>query len=378
MRLLLWVVIIIFYTGTIALAAPSQTKTGLPTVRVGAVFSITGPAAVTNGPSLSGIRRAIDELNLRGGILGHQVELLEFDNRSTPLGSKTAAEAAVAAGVITVFGAAYSSHSLAMAPVLQSARIPMLSPVSTIPRLTRMGNYIFRVCYNDLFQGRVMAAFAIEYMKSKTAGILINADSSFSETLGDRFNKDFTAMGGQVLFIRHYLEKSVDFSDAIRIMGSASPDILILPGHVKDSGTIIKQARQKGINAPFIGGDGWSDLMYEPAGSFLAGSYYTTQWHPNFPGEKSRQFVARYKKNGWFLNPGSALAEDCVFLFADALARAGGFHTEAIRDAIAGTTYFNGVTGQIRFDENGDTVKPAVILKFGTDGSEYIKTVHPD
>jgi branched-chain amino acid transport system substrate-binding protein len=158
-------------------------------IKIAAIFPKTGQAVVVSGlrPEFSAIQLAVKELNDGGGLLGRPLELLEFDNQSSALGSKNAALQAIEAKVVAVFGANRSSHSLGMAPVLQAAGIPMLTPISTNPQVTLVGDYIFRVCFIDDFQGEVMATFAAKELQAKTAVVLTNTSEKFSLTLAALF-----------------------------------------------------------------------------------------------------------------------------------------------------------------------------------------------
>jgi branched-chain amino acid transport system substrate-binding protein len=347
------------------------------TIKAAAIFSKTGKAAFDNTTALNGVRYAVDELNQNGGLFGSQIELIELDNKSTALGSKIAAKKAVDAGAVIVFGAVWSSHSLAMAPVLQTAGIPMISPYSTHPGLTLIGDYIFRICYTDPFQGKIMASFAFHDLKAKTAAVLTNVSNKFSESLSEYFIDNYRHLGGRVLFEKSYLEKTSDFTSILDDIKKYNPDVIFLPGHMKDSAFIIKQARLNGIKTVFLGGDGWNDFIYKIVGNIVEGSYYTNHWHQDGTGDINRQFMKKYERQNRELDPGYALAEDCVFLFADAVRRANSLKPALIRDAMAATENFEGVTGTISFDKNGDPIKSVVILKFENGSSVYVKTVEP-
>jgi branched-chain amino acid transport system substrate-binding protein len=346
-------------------------------IKVAAIFAKTSKAALGTELQLNGIRYAIEDVNQKGGLLGKRIELLEFDNKGSAIGSLVAAQEAVKAGVVTVFGANYSSHSLAMAPVLQSAGIPMISNISTNPKVTLVGDYIFRVCYIDPFQGKVLANFAIHDLKAMTAAVLVNVDDQYSEGLAEFFIDNYRQQGGEVLFVQEYLEKSSDFTVFFEKVKEFQPDVVFHPGHTKMSAFVLKQVRENGVNTTFLGGDGWNDSMYKIAGNTIEGSYYSNHWHPDSTNEKSLQFVKKYTSRSREFDSATALAEDCVFLFADAVMRAQSFEPVRIRDAIAATENFQGVTGQISFDKNGDPVKSAVILKFENSKSMYVKTVEP-
>lgn len=346
-------------------------------IKVGAIFAKTSKAALGTELQLNGIRYAIADVNQNGGVLGKKIELLEFDNKGTAIGSLVAAQEAVKAGVVTVFGANYSSHSLAMAPVLQSAGIPMISNISTNPKVTLVGDYIFRVCYIDPFQGKVLATFAVQDLKAMTAAVLVNVDDQYSEGLAEIFIDNYRQQGGEVLFVEEYLEKNSDFKSFFEKIKKHQPDVVFHPGHTKMSAFVLKQARENGVKTIFLGGDGWNDSMYKIAGKSIEGSYYSTHWHQNSTNEQSLRFVEKYRSRSKEFDSATALAEDCVFLFVDAVKRAQSFEPARIRDAIASTEGFQGVTGRISFDKNGDPVKPAVILKFENGTSVYVKTVEP-
>lgn len=346
-------------------------------IKVASVFAKTGKVASQDGPPRNGIRFAIEEVNKNGGVLGRYLELLEFDNHSTAIGAKGAAQKAINAGATVVFGASWSSHSLAMAPVLQKAGILMITPYSTNPQVTLVGNYIFRICYTDQFQGRLLANFAYNDVEAKTAGVLINADSQYSQGLAEYFISNFNKLGGDVVFVEHYLEETANFRKFIEKAQTLKPDVVFHPGHYQVSAYVFKQTHLSGVETTFLGGDGWNDKMYDIAGDVISGSYFSNHWHAKNPSETSRKFMERYKKKSRKIDPGHALSEDCVFIFVDAVKRAGSIDSEKIRDTLAATKNFQGITGNISFNKHGDPIKPAVIMKFEKGKSVYLKTIDP-
>ena len=349
-------------------------------VKVGAILAKTGNAALSNLLHLEGIRFAVDEVNARGGLLGKQIELIEIDNTSTAIGSKIAAQQAVEEQVIAVIGASWSSHSLAMAPVLQDAKIPMISPLSTNPRLTSIGDYIFRACFTDAFQGKVMAQFAFQDLQAKSAAVLSNIGNQYSIQLSEVFMKEFQERGGAILLHADYLQEATDFTPQLEDLVSLQPDVIFVPGYERDSSYIIKQARQMGLVMPFLGGDGWGTLMFDETYAVpdRYDNYCSGSWHQDKPSSKSRQFVKNYTaKHATIESGGIALAYDAVMLLADAVERANSLRPEDIREALATTENFEGVTGNITFDEYGDPTKSAVILKLANGSWEFVKTIEP-
>ena len=366
----IFLILLIFLTNSNAVQSTQS-------VKVGAVFAKTGKMAFGNTEALNAVRYAIEKINNQGGVLNRKLTLIEFDNHGTAIGSKIAAKKAVESGVVIVFGANWSSHSLAMGPVLQAAQIPMITPISTNPKVTLEGNYIFRICFTDPFQGIVLSQFATNDLKAKSAAVLTNVDDKYSEGLARFFIEDFKRNGGQIVFVENYLENTSDFSSFFEKIKQFEPDVIFHPGHTKMSAFVLKQARKQNIAIPFLGGDGWNDTMYKIAGSSIEGNYYSNHWHQDQKGLKSVQFVKEYKEKNWDAHPVCALAEDCVFLFADAVKRAQSFDPVLIRDAIAATENFKGITGSISFDENGDPIKSAAILKFEDKRSVFVKSVEP-
>ncbi len=346
------------------------------TVKVAAIFGKTGKAIHTDLVHLRGIRYAIEELNRQGGLLGKKIELIEFDNQSTSLGSKQAAQRAIEAGVIAVIGAVWSSHSMAIASVLKNVGIPMISPSSTHPDITRAGNCIFRVCFVDSFQGAAMAEFAYRRLNAKTASVLTNVSRFYSIGLSAKFIEKFRQRGGKILYAGDYHQDTADFSQYIQKIKIEPPDVIFVPGFWNDTVLIIKQARKMGVRAIFLGGDSWSNITYYYNGSEINGNYYTDHWHKDLPGYRSRSFVEQYsKKYGQVESSGTPLAYDAVMLLADAVRRVKSFDQFRISEALASTENFSGVTGSITLDENGDPIKPAVIIMIKNGENVFIDNI---
>ncbi len=369
-------VIIIFFCLMGALTFSSLA--GEP-IKIGMVFSTTGVAATHNAPLIEMVKLATDEVNKEGGLLGRPIKLIMFDNKSTPIGSNLAGEEAVRIKTAAVIGAHWSSHSLALAPILQKSGIPMISPGSTNPEVTRVGNYIFRVCFIDSFQGEAMAKFAYVDLGARTAVVLRNINEAYSTMLAEYFIKAFKRIGGKVLLDGNYKGKAVDFSDLVKKTAELGPDVVYIPGYTRDSGLIIKQAVSIGLKSTFLGGDAW-DEIHKYAGKAVNGSYHSAPWHPDVPFQKSivlkKIYLQKFGKE--IENMSAPLAYDAVMLLADAIKRVGTLDGKRLRDAIAETTGFEGATGIISFDENGDPRgKEVIILKLEKGRPVYYKTIKP-
>lgn len=351
-------------------------------VKIAAIFAKTGEAVVVREgvrPEFAAMEIAVGELNQAGGLLGHPIEVLEYDNKSSALGAKLAAEEAVKAGVIAVIGATRSSHSLGMAPVLEAAGIPMISPISTNPQLTRVGEYIFRVCFVDDFQGEVMATFAVRDLQAKTAVVLTNASEKFSLSLSALFIEKFTKLGGTILWEGDYLGDSVDFSAQVNKLQQLAPDVCFVPGYDSDVGYLLKQSRERGIKTVFLSGDGLTHDLYKYAGAAATGTYVVDHWHMQSDTPVSVRFKSLYAKIAApAIDSAAPLTYDAVMLLADAVGRAKSLAPREIRRSLAETRDFPGATGTISFDaERNPANKSAVILQFGDSGTHYVKTIAP-
>jgi branched-chain amino acid transport system substrate-binding protein len=348
-------------------------------VRIVAIFSQTGIAATHNEPLIPMVQLAVEEINRTGGVNGRIIQLILLDNQSTPIGARLAGEEAIRLDATAVVGAHWSSHSLSMAPVLQAAGIPMISPGSTNPDVTRIGSYIFRACFLDSFQGVAMASFAYQDLKARTAVVVQNIDEAYSVMLAGYFKQAFLDAGGRVLLDEGYRGKAIDFSSIIEKIKRSAPDVIYLPGYTRDSGLFIKQAAKLGIASIFLGGDAWDEIE-QIAGDAINGSYQSAPWHPQVPFPKSVQLQNLFRRK--FMreidNVSAPLAFDAVMLLADAMKRAESLTGEGIRRALAETVSFQGATGIFSFDENGDPKnKDVIIIQFKAARRIFHKTIRP-
>ncbi len=350
-------------------------------VKVALILAQTGIAAKDNGPALEGAKIAVEEINsVLLKPVGIYVDLVILDNNSTAIGSKIAAEKAASMHVSGVIGPLWSSQALAVAAVLQKAGIPMITPPGTKPEITLLGDYIFRACITDSFQGKVMARYATKDLKAKTAVVLININEEYSMGLAEYFTRHFSEYGGKVVYTGNYQGTAIDFKGQLSKVKELVPDVIFIPGYARDSGLIIKQAINLGIKTVFLGGDGWDNSMFENAGNLIDGGYYTTMWHPDVPFPQSRVFQARYRKkyNKSCDDMRIPLTYDAFMLLATAIHDARSSNSARIRDALASVHGFKGATGTISFDEHGDpSNKETVILTFKKGTSTFVRSVKP-
>ncbi len=349
-------------------------------IRIGEYGAMTGDIATFGQTTHDGVALAIEEANAAGGLKGKKIVLTTEDDQSKPEQAALVVEKLITRNdVQAIIGEVASSNSLAAAPTAQRHKVPMISPSSTNPKVTAQGDYIFRVCFIDPFQGHVMAKFAHETLKAKTAVILRDQKSDYSIGLADVFAKEFTAMGGKVLDDKAYVAGDVDFKAQLTSFRERKPDVFFVPGYYSEVGLIAKQARQLGLKQPLLGGDGWeSPELFKIGGEALNGCYFSNHCAPDSQEPAVQGFVkkfqARYQKDPGAL---TMLGYDAAKLTLDAMARAKTLSEADIRDALAATKGFQGVTGKIDIDADRNAVKSAVVLKIAGGKASYLETVNP-
>jgi branched-chain amino acid transport system substrate-binding protein len=359
---------------------PATTGADANNVKVGEFASLTGSEATFGQSSHNGTQQAVDEINASGGVLGKQIDLLTEDNQSQAGMSATVVRKLISSdGVAAVLGEVASSRSLEAAPICQENKIPMISPASTNPTVTETGDYIFRVCFIDPFQGTVMANFARKTLKLQNVAVLTEVSSDYSLGLAKFFKEGFAADGGKIVAEGNYSHGDKDFSAQLTAIKAANPDGIFLPGYYTEVGLIALQARQLGINCPIFGGDGWESSSLVPiGGAALEGDYFSTHFSPDDTSPAVQNFVKAYH-DLYHGTPDAmaALGYDSAMILADAIKRAGSTDAAKIRDALAATKDFHGVTGVISMDANRNASKPAVILTVKNGQFKYVDTIAP-
>lgn len=367
--------------GFLTLFSAVDGSTASEPITIGLMLAQTGIAAEDNRPGTAAANLAVKEINRLGGLLERPLKIIEFDNQSTPIGSKQAAEMAIAHNVVAVIGPYWSSHALAAAPVLQAAGIPMITPSASNPEITRCGDFIFRVCFSDSFQGQALAQFARKQLRSRSAAILINSNEQYSMTLADFFKTHYIQNGGQIVWEGFYSGKAVDFSDILTEIKRIQPDVCFIPGYSRDSGFLIKQAAGMDIHCHFIGGDGWGEQIVKYSGKAIEGTFFSTHWHPDIKSPVNDHLASEYK--GEFAEPVPndiriPLTYDAIHLLADAIRRSGSTERIRIRDSLARTYGFKGAAGTITFDENRDPIqKEAVFMQYIKGKWIYLSSIAP-
>jgi branched-chain amino acid transport system substrate-binding protein len=347
---------------------------------IGEFGSLTGTTATFGISTRNGADMAIDEANAAGGVLGKKIRVIVEDDQGKPEEAQTVVTKLVNKDrVVAVLGEVASSRSLAGAPVCQQNGIPMVTPSSTNPRVTQVGDFIFRVCFIDPFQGFVMAKFASSTLHLKNVAVLRDIKNDYSVGLGDVFVENFKKMGGQIVADESYSEGDTDFSAQLTSIKAKNPQGIYIPGYYTEVGLIGRQARKLGLTVPLMGGDGWdSPKLFEIGGEALNDCYYSNHYSVEDPSPAIQKYVSEYKRR-FNQTPDalSALGYDAARILIDAFRRAGSTDGAKVRDALAQTKEFPGVTGLITIDKDRNAVKPAVVLRVKNGKLEFVQTIAP-
>jgi branched-chain amino acid transport system substrate-binding protein len=348
---------------------------------IGEYGSLTGEDATFGTSTKNGIEIAVDEINAAGGLLGKKVRVIVEDDQGKAEEAQIVVTKLITKDrVVAVLGEVASSRSLAAAPVAQQYGVPMISPSSTNVEVTRRGDYIFRVCFLDPFQGFVMAKFATNTLKITKVAVLRDIKSDYSVGLANAFIENFQKMGGKIVGDESYSAGDTDFNAQLTSIKAKGPQAIFVPGYYTAVGLIARQAKKQGINAPLLGGDGWdSPKLTEIGGKDLDGSFLTNHYSVDDPSPEAQKFLAAYKARfNTVPDALGGLGYDSAMVLFEAIKRAGSTDGKKIRDEIARTKDHSGVTGKITLDSERNANKPAVVLEIKEGKFVYRETINPE
>lgn len=334
-------------------------------ILIGEYSSLTGTAATFGTSTHKGAMLAVEEANAGGGILGKKIKLLTEDTQSKPEEAATVVTKLITRDrVIAMVGEVASSRSLAAAPICQANGVPMITPSSTNPKVTQVGDYIFRVCFLDDFQGNVIARYIRNTLHMTRVAVLKDVKNEYSVGLAHYFMESFQKMGGSIIAEQAFSEGDNDFKAQLTAIKAVNPEIIFVPGYYSEAAMIVKQGRELNITIPFIGGDGWdSAKLLEIGGSSMEGTYYCNHYSTADPGEVVQNFVGKFRtKYNETPDAIAALSYDAVRILLNAIRRTGTTEGPKLRNAIAATKEFDGVTGSITISAERNATKSAVIL----------------
>jgi branched-chain amino acid transport system substrate-binding protein len=370
---------------------------------IGEYGSLTGADATFGTSTKLGVAVAVAELtsNKQGKIGGFPVRVVVEDDQGKAEEAANAVQKEINQDrVVAVIGEVASSRSLAAAPICQSNGVPMISPSSTNPKVTQVGDFIFRMCFLDDFQGHSVALFATKTLGLKRIAILKDVKSDYSVGLTEFFTKALEEMGGTVVTVQAYSAGDQDFSAQLTAIKAKKPEAIYIPGYYTEVGLIARKARELGLNVPLLGSDGWeSEKLIEIGGESLNGSYYTNHWALDMPNPRLQAFLKTFHDNNAGSDPDAiaGLAYDAanvLFGCLDKLAtddpatfkalgssKAGTperkVATQKLRDLIAATKEYGGVTGTITLDANRNASKPLVVLEIKGGKKVFNSSINP-
>jgi branched-chain amino acid transport system substrate-binding protein len=358
----------------------SGSSAGQTEIVLGHYASMTGSTAHFGQDTDKAIRMAVDEANAAGGVLGKKIKVVTLDTRGDSAEAANAVTRLIDVEKSTaILGEVASSLSLAGGRVAQRRKIPMVSPSSTNPKVTEVGDYIFRVCFLDPFQGKAMAKFAKDTLKVEKVAILKDIKNDYSIGLADAFKESFEKIGGKIIVEQSYGQGDTDFSAQVTAIKNTDAQAIFVPGYYAEVGSIARTAERLGVKLPLLGGDGWdAPDLFKIGGDAINGSYFSNHFAPDAATPKAQKFVADFKtKYGMEPTGLGALGYDAAAVLVDAIKRAGKTDTDAVRAAIADTKNFEGVTGSITIDPQRNAQKSAVVLKIEGGKAKFAATVQP-
>ncbi|WP_188399278.1 ABC transporter substrate-binding protein [Sporomusa sp. GT1] len=362
--------------GSSTTSKPADSKV----IKIGGNYELTGGIANFGTQTSNGIKLAFKEANAAGGVLGKQITLILADNKSEPAEAANAITKLITQDkVVTVLGPVSSSNVLATLQIAEDHKIPVLTATATNPKVTvdngKVRSYVFRACFIDPFQGKVMSDFAIKSVKAKTAAVYLDSSSDYSKGLAEVFAAAFVQDGGKIVAKEGFLQKDTDFKATLTKIKATNPDVIFIPAYYEEVGKIVKQARELGITVPLLGTDGWDDgKLVEIAGAaalndgFFSNHYSSQDKDPNIV-----KFVEAYKKEyGQEPSALAALGYDSGIMIIDAIKRAGSDDPAKIREALEQTKNLQVSTGILTLDANHNPVKSAVVIEM-KDGKQMFK-----
>jgi branched-chain amino acid transport system substrate-binding protein len=348
---------------------------------VGEFASLTGGTATFGQSEHNGDVLAINEINAAGGVLGKQIDLMTEDDQSKTEDAVASVQKLVNSDrVCAVLGEVASSRSMAGAPICQAAHVPMITPASTNEDVTKKGDYIFRVCFTDLFQGQEMARFAMNSLGKKRAAILTDVKQDYSVGLDDAFKNTYTFNGGIIVSEQSYSSGDKDFHAALTSIKGANPDVIFVPGYYTEVSLIVRQARELGIDCPILGGDGWdSPELTKGNEQQFNNTFFSNHFSTEDPDTTVQSFIKKYQDEYHAVPDAmAALGYDAARILVDAMRRAGSTDSTKLKNAIASTKNFPGVTGSITIDKYRNASKPITIIKIVDGKFHFAQRIGPN
>ncbi|HEY9089426.1 MAG TPA: ABC transporter substrate-binding protein [Anaerolineaceae bacterium] len=362
---------------------PAASQPAAPTeIKIAILAPLSGPVPTFGVSTKEGALQAIDEWNEKGGVLGAKIVGIVEDSQCTPDPAVNAANKVIDQdGVHYIVGEVCSKASIPVSEIVNAKKVVQISGTSTNPSVVRdaAGNvkpYTFVACYNDDTQGRMMAKFAMETLGAKTAFVMLDQANDYVKGLAEYFTKYFTEAGGTVVGTETYTAQDTNFSTILAKVAEANPDVVVLPDYYNVVNLVTKQAKEKGISAPFIGGDGWDSPDLDATAA--DGGYFTNHYSPTENRPAVQTFVTNYKAKYGGKQPDAlaALAYDATNMLIQSIANAGKDDATAVAEAMA-KGKFEAVSGTITFDAFHTPIKPITIVQVADGQAKFYSQVMP-
>lgn len=376
MKLKLILTLVAFFTLSCTKKAANENE-----ILLGAYGSSTGATASFGVNQLRGTQMAINEVNAAGGINGKKIKLINYDNKSDNDETLSVVNRLITQDkVVAIVGEFTSGRSKIGGQIAQEHKIPMLSPGATNPDVTKIGNYIFRSCFIDPFQGYAMAKFMVENLKLKRAAILRDVKNDYSVGLANSFAEDLKKFGGTVVADVSYQETDLDFKSQLTSIKGKNPEAIFIPGYYNEVALIAKQARELGMKQVLLGGDGWSSpKLYEIAKDAINGGYFSNHYSTESKDPKTVEFISKYKEKFHEIpDVMAAVGYDGTMMMLEAIRNSNPVTSENIRNALANIKDFHGATGKMTIDENRNAVKGAAVVQVNGENYKFITEVTPN
>lgn len=379
-KLSLTILVLVLIFGLITFSSACKPKEKVEEeIKIGGVGPVSGEAATFGVSTREGDELAVEEWNAKGGVLGKKIRLIFEDDKGDPAEAATVYTKLIDQDkVVAIVGTVMSKCSLAGAPIAQAKGVPMISPTSTNPKVTEVGDYIFRACFIDPFQGTVGANFAYNDLGVRKAGAIFDIGNDYTKGLAEFFRDQFLKLGGEIVGFESHPTGATDFKAQLTNIIKAGAELIYISDYYNDAGLIMKQARELGFKGYFLGGDGWdSPKLFEIGGDAVEGGFFTNHFSKDDQRPEVQEFVKKYKeKFGHDPDALAALAYDAMNIMLTAIQNAGSTDGAKIKDALKNIK-FNAVSGVITFDENRNPIKSAVIIEIKNGQQVYRTTVNP-
>ena len=341
-------------------------------IKIGGLAPLTGEVAQYGEAVINAVKLAIEEINKDGGILGKQIKFICYDEKGDATEALNAYNRLVDEGIVALVGDVTSKPTKAVAQKAVEDNMPMITPSATEESITQNGENVFRTCFIDPYQGRLMAHYAKYKLGASTVAILYDIDDTYSKGIADDFEASAKGFGMTVTNKEGYASKSTDFNSQLTKIINSNPDVLMIPVYYNDVALIVGQAKAHGLKAKLLGADGWDgvlEVIDKSNVDALANAYFCSQYSATDPNPAVQDFLKKYKETyNKDANMFAVLGYDSMYILADAIERAGSTEADKIIEALRETNY-NGLTGITTFDENRNPVRQAIITSF--EGNSY-------